>query len=92
MQHRAAQRADPPAAPRNQHERTIYSIQRRIARTVRQVRELEETRDNLALALWTERGTPQAEITALLDQADREGGGSGVTYAAVQKRLHRRRT
>lgn len=65
----------------------------RIARLQAQITQAEsatEERNELAFSLWA-NGLTQAEITEVLDRADRAVGGEGITLAAVQKMLSRMR-
>ena len=90
MRHRATSRAEPAGPPRNSDERTLETIQMRLTRAQLEVNRLTRQRDLLAQQLWFDDRMTQVEIAERLDRADRRGGGEGVSYAQLQKRLWRR--
>ena len=92
MRHRAVVRASTPAGPpRTSDERRLEQVQARLTAAQREVSHLTEQRDRLALRLWLDENVPQSEIAERLDRADRRAGGEGVSYAAIQKRIWRRK-
>lgn len=91
MRHRAAVRAEPAGPPRSRTETKLENTQMRLARAQRELVKMTAERDALALHLWLDDRLTQAEIAERLDRADRRAGGPGVSYAAVQRALYRRR-
>ena len=89
--HRAVVRAGSAGPARTSDETRLETTQIRLARATREVARLTTERDAIALHMWLDARVPQAEIAERLDRADRRGGGDGVTYAATQKLLWRRR-
>ena len=90
--YRAAIKATTPGPARSATEARLEEIQRQLTAAMGTVERLMLERDNLALSLWLDESAPQIEVAERLDRADRLAGGPGVTYAALQKRLHRIRT
>jgi hypothetical protein len=91
MRHRAVVRAERAGPPRNPDERRLEQLQARLTAATNEVNHLTTERDRLALRLWLDDNVPQSEIAERLDRADRRAGGSGISYAATQKRIWRRR-
>lgn len=80
-----------PRPPRRQDERDLERIQAKMTKASIELDQARALRDQIAFKLWRNAKMPQDEITARLDRADRNAGGTGVTIAAVQKALFRYR-
>lgn len=87
----AARDAVPIGPPSSPDERRLEQVQTRLTAAEQNVSRLTAERDALAMRLWLSDAMPQAEIAERLDRADRRAGGEGITYAALQKRVWRRR-
>lgn len=94
FRHRAKLKAaaDPAGPPETAAQRELDEIQALLTDTEQAVRRITLERDRLALHLWLEEGLAQSDIAARLDRVDRGHGGPGISYAAIQKRIHRIRS